>query len=163
MILRYSKTALVASIAFLLSLIFFNNLTDYNSNFNFVVHVLSMDTTFPDNKLLYRAITNPTVHHVFYAGIIAWEGLIAGILWAASFGLLKNIKSSGAIFNAKKSLAAGGITLSLLLWFFAFITIGGEWFVMWQSSIWNGQEAAFRMFACQGIILLFLMQPDADS
>ncbi len=162
MILRYSKTALVASIAFLLSLIFFNNLTDYTSNLNFVIHVLSMDTTFPDNKLMGRAITNPMIHHAFYAGIIVWEGLAAIILWVATVGLLKNVKSPAARFNSKKSLAAGGITLSLLLWFFAFITIGGEWFVMWQSSIWNGQDAAFRMFACQGIILLFLMQPDAD-
>jgi hypothetical protein len=27
---------------------------------------------------------------------------------------------------------------------------------MWQSKIWNGQDAAFRMFACIGIVLIFL-------
>ena len=35
------------------------NLVDYGSNHEFVKHVLSMDTTFPGNKLMGRAITNP--------------------------------------------------------------------------------------------------------
>jgi len=33
---------------------------------------------------------------------------------------------------------------------------------MWQSKIWNGQDAAFRMFACIGIILILLVLPDAE-
>jgi predicted small integral membrane protein len=44
------------------------------------------------------------------------------------------------------------------MWLVAFLTVGAEWFLMWQSHIWNGQEAAFRMFTVVGIILLF---PDA--
>jgi predicted small integral membrane protein len=24
--------------------------------------------------------------------------------------------------------------------------VGGEWFLMWQSSTWNGQEGAFRFY-----------------
>lgn len=162
MILRLSKIALVAAVAFILSLICFNNLTDYESNYIFVLHVLSMDTTFPGNKLMYRSITNPMVHQIFYAGIIAWEGLSAAILWVATVRMLKVAKGPGEKFTAAKSLAAGGLVLSLLLWFVAFVTVGGEWFVMWQSSVWNGQEAAFRMFACLGIVLLFLMQPETE-
>jgi predicted small integral membrane protein len=27
---------------------------------------------------------------------------------------------------------------------------------MWQSRTWNGEEAAFRMFASQGIVLVYL-------
>jgi predicted small integral membrane protein len=41
-----------------------------------------------------------------------------------------------------------------------FLTVGGEWFVMWQSQIWNGQMSAFRMFTCVGIVLLFLKTAD---
>jgi predicted small integral membrane protein len=48
----------------------------------------------------------------------------------------------------------------MLQWFIAFITVGGEWFTMWQSQIWNGQDAAFRMFACIGIVLIFLYLPE---
>jgi predicted small integral membrane protein len=40
------------------------------------------------------------------------------------------------------------------------MTVGGEWFLMWQSRIWNGQDAAFRLFAFMGVSLLFLNQPD---
>jgi predicted small integral membrane protein len=50
----------------------------------------------------------------------------------------------------------------LLLWLVAFLTIGGEWFLMWQSHIWNGQEEAFRNFAVVGLVLLILMQPYLD-
>jgi predicted small integral membrane protein len=33
---------------------------------------------------------------------------------------------------------------------------------MWQSQTWNGQNAAFRMFTCIGIILLFLKTSETD-
>jgi predicted small integral membrane protein len=49
-----------------------------------------------------------------------------------------------------------------LQWLVAFLSVGGEWFLMWQSKIWNGQDAAFRMFACIGIILILLVLPDAE-
>jgi predicted small integral membrane protein len=31
---------------------------------------------------------------------------------------------------------------------------------MWQSKTWNGQEAAFRMFAVEGIVLVVLLLPE---
>jgi predicted small integral membrane protein len=34
---------------------------------------------------------------------------------------------------------------------------------MWQSRMWNGQEAAFRMFTVVGVILLIFLQPDAEG
>jgi predicted small integral membrane protein len=40
------------------------------------------------------------------------------------------------------------------------MTVGGEWFLMWQSKVWNGQEAAFRLFTFMGLSLLFLNQAD---
>mgnify|MGYP006212504177 CR=1 FL=1 len=36
-----------------------NNITDYGSNFRFVQHVMSMDTTFDGNAAMYRAVTTP--------------------------------------------------------------------------------------------------------
>jgi predicted small integral membrane protein len=42
----------------------------------------------------------------------------------------------------------------------AFISVGGEWFLMWQSKTWNGQDAAFRMFVVLGIILVYLSLPE---
>jgi predicted small integral membrane protein len=49
------------------------------------------------------------------------------------------------------------------MWLVAFLTVGAEWFLMWQSHIWNGQEAAFRMFTVVGIILLFLLQAERST
>ncbi len=50
------------------------------------------------------------------------------------------------------------------MWLMAFLSVGAEWFLMWQSKDWNGQEAAFRLFTVVGIILIFLaVQPDSDS
>lgn len=45
----------------------------------------------------------------------------------------------------------------------AALTAGAEWFLMWQSRQWNGKEAAFRMFAVVGLILLLMIQPETDS
>lgn len=162
MIERLSKTFLVALVAVVLGLATFNNLTDYGSNFEFVKHVLAMDTTFPGNRLMYRSMTSPVVHHLFYASIILWE---AATFFAVSLGAwrLWKARHSAAAFTAAKPLAIGAITANLGLWFFAFLTVGGEWFVMWQSQTWNGQNAAFRMFTCIGIILLFLKTPDTDT
>jgi len=51
----------------------------------------------------------------------------------------------------------------LTMWLIAFLAIGGEWFMMWQSHTWNGQEAAFRNFAVVALVLLILFQPETDA
>jgi predicted small integral membrane protein len=52
--------------------------------------------------------------------------------------------------------------MGLLLWLVAFLSVGGEWFLMWQSATWNGQEAAFRMFCVLGLVLLYMVMPDGE-
>ena len=43
---------MVASCALFALLVAFDNLVDYGSNYEFVRHTLSMDTTFPGNALM---------------------------------------------------------------------------------------------------------------
>lgn len=162
MIERLAKIVLVSAVGLFLSIVALNNLIDYGSNFEFVKHVLSMDTTFPGNRLMGRALTSPMIHHVFYAGIISWEFLSASGAWVGAFLLWRARRLSAPEFGRAKSLAIGALVFNLLLWFVAFITIGGEWFLMWQSHVWNGQEAAFRMFTIVSLILLFLKQPEGE-
>jgi predicted small integral membrane protein len=162
MVLRFCKVALVASVGFFLLLVVFNNLTDYGSNHAFVSHVLAMDTTFEGNRGLWRAIQSPAAHHAFYWTIIAWEAAAMVLCFAGAARLWQARAAGAAAFNHAKALAALGLTVSLLQWFVAFIAVGGEWFLMWQSQIWNGQDAAFRMFACIGVVLLILIQKDED-
>ena len=56
--LRLSRTALTASLAAFFSLIAFGNITDYGTNFAFVQHVMSMDTTFRSPGVMWRAIAS---------------------------------------------------------------------------------------------------------
>jgi predicted small integral membrane protein len=162
MLIRYCKIALVANSALFLATVVFNNLTDYGSNYHFIQHVLSMDTTFPGNSGMWRAVTSPTIHRLFYAVIILWEVLAAILIGAGVWRLWHARKGSAAEWKRAKGQAALGLTLSLTQWYTAFITVGGEWFLMWQSKSWNGQDAALRMFAIMGLSLIFLCLPDSE-
>ncbi len=162
MLIRLAKVSLVASSAFFLLLVVFNNLTDYGSNFEFVRHVLSMDTTFPGNRGMWRALTSPIVHHAFYAMIIVWELAAGALLAVAAVRMWRARAKSADAWRKATSLAVAGLTISLLQWFIAFIIVGGEWFLMWQSNTWNGQTAAARMFTVFALILVFLNQRDDD-
>jgi predicted small integral membrane protein len=162
MIQRLSKCLLLASVAFIYTLIALNNVTDYNSNYQFVRHVLAMDTTFPGNRLMWRAITNPGWQTAFYWGIIGWEIVASMLCWWAFGRMIMRLRAPAAIFARGKELAVVALTLGLLLWFVAFLCIGAQWFLMWQSPTWNGQEAAFPLFACFMLVLLYVSLPDPD-
>ena len=56
MTIRLSKALLLFALGFYYALVVFNNTNDYNSNLTFVRHVLLMDTTFPGNHGMWRAI-----------------------------------------------------------------------------------------------------------
>jgi predicted small integral membrane protein len=160
MIIRLCKISLVAAIASFFTLVAFGNLTDYGSNGEFVQHVLSMDTTFPDSDLHWRAITNQTVQTGCYWLIIATEIAAAAILWVGGIRLLAALKGVG--FDRAKRITAVGLTLGILLYTVGFIVIGGEWFAMWQSQTWNGQQKAFDFVAMIGVVLIILLLPEPD-
>lgn len=163
MITRAAKILLVAGIAVFYTLVVFNNTTDFDSNYQFVHHVLSMDSTFPGNHGMWRALSSPTVHLIFYLSIIAWEFVTMVLLWLGVVHLGRSWGQSAVVFNKAKRIPVMALTLSMLMWLVAFLSVGAEWFLMWQSHTWNGQEAAFRMFAVVGIVLLILIQPEGDT
>ena len=55
------------------------NLMDYDSNYQFVKHVLSRGTNFEGNALMWRAITIPWVWTGGYIGIILAEAVFAAL------------------------------------------------------------------------------------
>ena len=85
---------------------------------------------------------------------------IAGSDPSAAALLLRHLRSQAASFNRAKGSAVVAAGLGFLVWFFGFMVIGGEWFQMWQSSQWNGQEAAFRFYLTILAVLIFVMQKD---
>ena len=163
MTLRIAKMLLVLGVALFYAFVVFNNTTDYDSNYQFVRHVMMMDSTFPGNHGMWRAINTPAVHTAFYVAIIAWEALTMMLCCIGVAKLTGALRGTAAAFHAAKRVAIIGLTVSLLQWLVAFLSVGGEWFLMWQSKSWNGQDAAFRMFTVIGIVLLFLVQSDLEE
>ena len=162
MLIRISKVVLIAASSIFFLLVVFNNLTDYRSNYQFVEAVLSMSSTFEGNSGMWRAIESPVIHHLFYWIIILWETAAMILIGAGALRLWKQRTLDAKQFNNAKGLAVAGLTLGMLLWFGAFLIVGGEWFLMWQSKVFNGQNAAFRMFAVMGIVLIFLSMEDEE-
>ena len=71
-------------------------------------------------------------------------------------------RGSAAAFAAAKRHVHTGALLGFLVWFTGFMVVGGEWFAMWQSKTWNGQEAAFRFYCAVLGVLVFVNQRDED-
>lgn len=163
MTLRVVKLLLVFAVALFYTFVVFNNLTDYNSNYQFVRHVLMMDSTLPGNRGMWRALNSSTWHTAFYVSIIAWESITMLLAWWGGWRLIQAISEPASAFHQAKSLAVAALALALVMWLVAFLSVGGEWFLMWQSKTWNGQDAAFHMFTVVGIVLLFLAQQDSDA
>lgn len=162
MIYRLSKIVMCLCLAAFAFLVAFGNITDYGSNYAFVQHVLSMDTTFPDNALMYRSITSPAMWTAAYWLIILGEGLTCILFLVAAWRLWVARAGSAAEFNGAKNGVVVAATMGFLVWFLGFMVIGGEWFAMWQSSTWNGQDAAFKFYMTIIAVLIFVNQPDSE-
>jgi predicted small integral membrane protein len=160
---RWTKLLLLAAVALYYTFVVFDNLTDFNSNYEFVRHVLLMDSTFPGNHGMWRAIQSPGLHLAFYWMIIGWEFASMVLMWWGVVNLFLALRQPASAFNLKKRVAIIALTVSLLMWLVAFLEVGGDWFLMWQSPTWNGQQEAFRMFAILGIVLLLLLQGDVEQ
>jgi predicted small integral membrane protein len=90
------------------------------------------------------------------------EALSGIALVVATISLARRLRSDGVRFNHAKRLVIIGAALGFLVWFFGFMVVGGEWFSMWQSPMWNGQEAAFRFYMTILAVLIFVNQPDGE-
>ena len=140
---RLAKIAVIAALAAFALIVAYDNVLDYNSNYQFVRHVMSMDTIFPDSVLRSRAIDSETIWRAAYALIITTEASTGLLLALGAVVLLGRWRASAKIFNQAKFWAV--LTLGFCLWFLGFVVIGGEYFAMWQSKLWNGQDGAFRI------------------
>jgi predicted small integral membrane protein len=163
MTLRVAKILLIFAVAMFYTVVVFNNITDYNANYQFVRHVLMMDSNSLGNHEMWRATNSPRWHTAFYVSIIGWESIVMFLCWWGGVRLARALSAPADVFMQAKRVSVAALTLALVMWLTAFLTVGGEWFLMWQSKTWNGQDAAFRMFTVIGIVLLLLAQPDSDT
>lgn len=152
---RTLRLLLAAGTALHLSLIAFNNLTDYQSNLFFVQGVFAMEDTFSHPVNSWRAVQSPVLMQAGYWLIILTEIAAAVCLW---IGLVKMFLSrilSDEQFRDGNSWVVRGLMIALLLWFFGFIIVGGEWFLMWQSEKFNGQPTAFQLAIFYLLLLMY--------
>lgn len=162
LITRLAKILISLSLALFCLLVAYDNITDPASNYTFVQHVMTMDTTFPDNKLMYRAVTSPVAWQIVYGLIIATQ-IVCGILFlAGAIGMWRERYATAEIFHRAKAFAIAGALLAFLLWFFVFMVIAGEWFAMWQSKDWNAQAASYRFYITVLAVLIFLNMQDGE-
>ncbi|UIR19803.1 DUF2165 domain-containing protein [Streptomyces spinosirectus] len=146
--LTVTAALLTATVALYIALVAFGNITDFGTNQAFVQHVLAMDTTFKDDDLMWRAITNKGLQNTAYVAIIVWETVAALVLVYGTW-LWARRESARA-----RAVSTYGLLMLLLLFGAGFIAIGGEWFSMWQSKTWNGLDAALRVFVLSGVVLI---------
>ncbi|GAA2009080.1 DUF2165 domain-containing protein [Microbacterium ulmi] len=161
--LPVAAAALVALNALYVLLVAFGNITDFGTNQAFVQHVMSMDTTnfgAPagtdlDSSVMWRAITATAVQNVAYVALIAWE-TITGVILAVA--LVFWVRERGRGYRVARALSSIGLLMIVMLFMGGFIAIGGEWFQMWRSTAWNGEDAALRnaVLALVSLVVLHL-------
>lgn len=146
--LTVTAALLTATVALYIALVAFGNITDFGTNQAFVQHVLAMDTTFKDDDLMWRAITDKGLQNTAYVAIIVWETVAALVLVYGTW-LWARRENARA-----RAVSTYGLLMLLLLFGAGFIAVGGEWFSMWQSKTWNGLDAALRVFVLSGVVLI---------
>jgi predicted small integral membrane protein len=123
--------------------------------------VSQMNDIFSKDRNGWRSINNASLHHLLFMIIIFWELSITVLMWLGTFTMITKFGAAATEFNKAKKYTLIGLSLGVLLWFTAFVTIAGEWFLMWQSKNWNAQSTAFFLTACFLLFLIYLSQEDA--
>ncbi|MCL6271934.1 DUF2165 domain-containing protein [Sansalvadorimonas sp. 2012CJ34-2] len=155
---QISKIFLVACAALFSSLVVFNNLTDYQTNFEYVRHVMTMDTTGNAVQSEWRAVHQPIIWKLVYGLIIALEAVVALLCWAGVIQMLSALRNSS--FASSKAFAIFGLSLGIAVWFGLFLGISGEWYLAWLSKSWNGIQPGFRIAAIFSLFLIYLCQAE---
>lgn len=157
---RVSKLLFVLAVGCYMLIVAFNNIIDPTPNLTYVSQIVSMSEVFEGNREIWRGSDQAVIHWFFFIAIVIFELIAAVFCFLGAFAMWRARQQSPAVFSRAKGRAVLGLTIGFLMWFFAFITIGGEWFFMWQAGDWNGIPAAFRNATITALALLYLHQQD---
>lgn len=161
--LRLMKIIIAFALAFYMTLVIFNNMTDPDTNYKFVRAVFSMSDLSSGEDNRWRSLNIPILNWVGFIIILTIELTSTVLLWKGAVAMLKARKSSTDTFNKARVTVATGIFAGLFLWFTVFLTVGGEWFLMWQSEKFNAQQTAFSLTIVFLLFLIFMHQRDSES
>ncbi len=150
----------------------FDNITNPTnpnaSNWPFVQGVLSGDGVPADSGFEWRFIDATWFQAISYIGIMTMETLTGIVLLIAGILGLRRSSTSAAWAGAQRWTYLGGI-LGLTVFMFGFMVVGGNWFIMYLNSKYNGLEPASQniIFTLGMLILVTAVlvgsRLDADS
>lgn len=141
-LIRYSKIFLMAYISFFGLLVMYSNFTDYASNYEYVGHILSMDTTQVNPSIRYRAIESPMMHHRIYWLIITMEVTYTAFCLLGTYQLFRKRNDSAATFHDAKKFSIIGLLIAIFIYYVCLQVVGVEWFDMDTSQTWNAKDWA---------------------
>jgi predicted small integral membrane protein len=125
----------------------FDNITNPTnpnaSNWPFVQGVISGDGVPADSGFQWRFIDATWFQAISYVLVMTMETLTGVILLVAGVKGLRAAPSSARWDRAQKWTLVGGL-LGLGIFFFGFMVVGGNWFIMYLNAKWNGLEPAFQ-------------------
>ena len=156
---RVVTSVFVLMVASYYLLVAFDNITDPTnpnaSNWPFVQGVLSGDGVPADSGFEWRFIDATWFQVISYIGIMTLELLTGIVLLVAGILGLRRSRSSKRWNSAQRWTFLGGI-LGLTVFMFGFVVVGGNWFIMYLNSKWNGLTPAFEntMFTLGMLILV---------
>lgn len=157
---QLSKATIAFTVGFFCILVGYDNIVDFNTNYAFVKSVLSMDSMEPffsgSPAMTSRAISNTTLHLIGYWVIIIGELITGLVCLFASLYMFASINKSRFVNGQVIYLV--GATLAILIWYFGFAVIGGEYFSMWANKM-NGQSKAYTFATFILITALFVYMP----
>jgi predicted small integral membrane protein len=159
-LVRLAKLLALACLAFVVLLAAFTNIQDYDANFAYVQHVLSMDTTFRHPQVMWRAVTSPSLHRLAYVTIIVWEVVGGVVCGAGAWRLASALRRPQADVDRAKRTGVAGLTIVFGLWTYAFLVVASEWFLMWQSPTWNGRDVAMGYAILSLLTLIWFSAPE---
>lgn len=158
-IARVVTSLFVLMVAAYYLVVAFDNITDPTnpnaSNWPFVQGVLSGDGVPADSGFEWRFIAATWIQAIAYIGIIAGESLTGIILLIAGVQGLRHARRCPMWERAQRWTFLGGI-LGLAVFYLGFTVIGGNWFIMYLNSKWNGMEPAFQNSVMTALMLLLV-------
>lgn len=157
---QLTKAAIAFAVGFFCLLVGYDNIVDFNTNYQFVDAVLSMDQMEPffsgSKDIEARAIKNTDVHLVAYWIIIIGELITGSVCMIGALIMAASLNKPRFIKGQVTYLV--GATFAILLWYLGFGVIGGEYFSMWANKM-NGQMKAYTFATFILITAIYVAMP----
>lgn len=125
------------------TMIVFNNLLAPNVNYEYIKNVANSQLLAIPG-LNWRIIQNPIILHLFFYIIIACEILMSILFWSAFVHMIKHFKKDWKTVKRIIKYNLLSISIGIFVFFFAFIVIGGEFFLSFGNPIYNSISAGLK-------------------